>query len=280
MTNAVSGDALTALVEQWRKEATADEDRGYAAALEDCADELAALIAAGRSAAAPQCDVLWANHNRCVKPAGHTGPHLTDSGFDWQAPAPAPLPAPRCVWKEEPNGEYWESACGETWTFIDGNPSENKARFCHGCGKPIQAIGVMEQIDAEEEPAPAPAPLPAPTLHGYEPFLSKETTDGLFLVTIEKAILPDSANFSHDPLGPLAALLAETASTIRGPAPAPLPAPTQGKDYNDPATWAKAVPLGGQLWTGQMSGFAPADMDFSTTNSGDVGGPSELPRPR
>jgi hypothetical protein len=31
-------------------------------------------------------------------------------------------------------------------------------------------------------------------------------------------------------------------------------------------------------WTGLMAGFAPADMDFSTTNSGDVGGPvSEKP---
>jgi hypothetical protein len=27
------------------------------------------------------------------------------------------------------------------------------------------------------------------------------------------------------------------------------------------------------IWTGLMAGFAPADMDFSTTNSGDVGGP-------
>jgi hypothetical protein len=32
-------------------------------------------------------------------------------------------------------------------------------------------------------------------------------------------------------------------------------------------------------WTGLMAGFAPAPTDRSTTNSGDTGGPSELPQP-
>lgn len=32
-------------------------------------------------------------------------------------------------------------------------------------------------------------------------------------------------------------------------------------------------------WTGLMAGFAPAPTDRSTTNSGDSGGPSELPQP-
>jgi hypothetical protein len=30
-------------------------------------------------------------------------------------------------------------------------------------------------------------------------------------------------------------------------------------------------------WTGLMAGFAPADTDRSTTNSGDTGGPTEQP---
>jgi hypothetical protein len=92
MANPVSGDALTALREALIAKLSDEMDPDGAVAMVRRFED--ALIAAGRSAAAPQCDVLWANHNRCVKPAGHTGPHLTDSGFDWQAPAPAPLPAP------------------------------------------------------------------------------------------------------------------------------------------------------------------------------------------
>ncbi len=39
-----------------------------------------------------------------------------------------------------------------------------------------------------------------------------------------------------------------------------------------------AKQLDAHMWTGLMAGFAPADMDFGTTNSGDVGGPvSEKP---
>ena len=32
---------------------------------------------------------------------------------------------------------YWDSACGEAWTFIDGGPADNSVRFCQGCGKPV-----------------------------------------------------------------------------------------------------------------------------------------------
>lgn len=50
--------------------------------------------------------------------------------------AAAPAVAEGCAWTEV---EYaWDSACGETWHFIDGSsPDENNVRFCHGCGKPI-----------------------------------------------------------------------------------------------------------------------------------------------
>ncbi len=60
MTNPVSGDALTALVEQWRAKSDERLNLGGGhpkhsertiATLRSCADELSALIAAGRSAA-------------------------------------------------------------------------------------------------------------------------------------------------------------------------------------------------------------------------------------
>jgi hypothetical protein len=53
-----------------------------------------------------------------------------------------------CRWTEEEYGEYWESACGETWSFTDGGPAENNARFCHGCGKPLEAVAY--EIPLEE----------------------------------------------------------------------------------------------------------------------------------
>jgi hypothetical protein len=54
----------------------------------------------------------------------------------------APVEAPSCCeWREEdPYGEMsgtYASACGELWSFIDGGPTENNVRFCHGCGKPV-----------------------------------------------------------------------------------------------------------------------------------------------
>jgi hypothetical protein len=104
MTNPVSGDALTALVAKWRKEAAASIEGGQfesgeAFAKEMLAHELAALIAAGRSAATTDlldlkivddrttrtecCGALVADDNRFC-PA---------CGWEFRA-APAPLPAP------------------------------------------------------------------------------------------------------------------------------------------------------------------------------------------
>lgn len=42
-----------------------------------------------------------------------------------------------CVWAEDIEGN-WETACGEMFTFIDGGPEENRVKFCHYCGLPIE----------------------------------------------------------------------------------------------------------------------------------------------
>jgi len=42
-----------------------------------------------------------------------------------------------CEWTREEDdieGQSWLSACGERWCFNDGGPTENKMRYCHGCG--------------------------------------------------------------------------------------------------------------------------------------------------
>lgn len=42
-----------------------------------------------------------------------------------------------CEWKEDADGN-WDTECGECFCFADGTPTENKARFCPYCGKPIR----------------------------------------------------------------------------------------------------------------------------------------------
>jgi hypothetical protein len=47
-----------------------------------------------------------------------------------------------CIWSEEdpwgPMAGTYETACGKTWSFIDGGAVENGVRFCHSCGKPVK----------------------------------------------------------------------------------------------------------------------------------------------
>lgn len=49
-------------------------------------------------------------------------------------------PVSACLWtrEDEIDGESWRSACGERWLFNNDGPAENKVRFCHGCGHPVQ----------------------------------------------------------------------------------------------------------------------------------------------
>lgn len=44
--------------------------------------------------------------------------------------------APDCKWTRDASEgmDEWDSACGESWSFIYGGPKENSMRFCHGCG--------------------------------------------------------------------------------------------------------------------------------------------------
>lgn len=42
-----------------------------------------------------------------------------------------------CLWTYDDHDYKWNSACGESWTFIDDGPEENGVKFCQGCGKPV-----------------------------------------------------------------------------------------------------------------------------------------------
>lgn len=52
--------------------------------------------------------------------------------------------AKSCSWKNE--GEYWETDCGNAFTFTAGDPTENRMKFCPYCGKALQHLpGVSEE---------------------------------------------------------------------------------------------------------------------------------------
>ncbi|MBV6321975.1 hypothetical protein [Duganella violaceipulchra] len=47
-----------------------------------------------------------------------------------------------CAWSPDANIEStWASSCGELWSFIDGDPKENRVSFCHHCGKRVELKG-------------------------------------------------------------------------------------------------------------------------------------------
>lgn len=44
-----------------------------------------------------------------------------------------------CTWTENDDG-YWDTACGNSWVFDTGGPAQNHCTYCHGCGRPINAL--------------------------------------------------------------------------------------------------------------------------------------------
>jgi len=47
----------------------------------------------------------------------------------------------RCTWTEESGPDYsgvWDTSCGKAFVYEEGTPTENGARFCKHCGKPLE----------------------------------------------------------------------------------------------------------------------------------------------
>ncbi|MBR8423861.1 hypothetical protein [Burkholderia cenocepacia] len=58
----------------------------------------------------------------------------------WQA-ARRTTPDRECEWKcDDIDNGIWESSCGESWSFIDGGPIENRMLFCHRCGGKLKTV--------------------------------------------------------------------------------------------------------------------------------------------
>lgn len=50
-----------------------------------------------------------------------------------------------CVWKEDPDSDSWDGACGNKWSFINDGPKENGVKFCQYCGKHVVAFPYVEE---------------------------------------------------------------------------------------------------------------------------------------
>ncbi|WP_233343684.1 hypothetical protein [Burkholderia cepacia] len=55
-------------------------------------------------------------------------------------------PDRECEWKcDDIDNGIWESACGESWSFIDGGPVENRMLFCHRCGGKLKTAPTSDK---------------------------------------------------------------------------------------------------------------------------------------
>jgi hypothetical protein len=78
-----------------------------------------------------------------------------DAVMDELAEAIAALPVPdvqHCNWTQgydDAEQNAWKTNCDSYWYIIDGSPSENGMKFCHGCGKPIAEHPYVEPEESE-----------------------------------------------------------------------------------------------------------------------------------
>ena len=43
-----------------------------------------------------------------------------------------------CKWFYMEDEDYWETQCGEEYSIIEGNPKENRMKYCPFCGKKLK----------------------------------------------------------------------------------------------------------------------------------------------
>lgn len=51
----------------------------------------------------------------------------------------------KCAWtRDVDDGDTYDGDCGIRWSFVDGGPSENRARFCPACGGVINIVRIKK----------------------------------------------------------------------------------------------------------------------------------------
>lgn len=86
---------------------------------------------------------------------GGCHPASTEEISMWDALRAARRTTPdrECEWKcDDMDNGIWESGCGETWSFVDGGPTENRMLFCHRCGGKLKTaqLAALDRL-AENE---------------------------------------------------------------------------------------------------------------------------------
>ena len=56
-------------------------------------------------------------------------------------PQPVACEPLTCEWAHNEDDGFWDTECGQSWRFDDGDPKENHMNFCHCCGKPLRIKG-------------------------------------------------------------------------------------------------------------------------------------------
>ncbi|WP_405118794.1 hypothetical protein [Pseudomonas leptonychotis] len=61
-----------------------------------------------------------------------------------------------CLWTYDADSFIWNSACGNTWSFIDEGPEENHMHFCNRCGGSLVVEKQEEALPESDEAEPKP----------------------------------------------------------------------------------------------------------------------------
>ena len=57
-----------------------------------------------------------------------------------------------CIWTPmgDDTPDSYDTACGQSWSFIDGGPLEHNCTFCHGCGRRTFCHGCGKPVEVKE----------------------------------------------------------------------------------------------------------------------------------
>lgn len=52
---------------------------------------------------------------------------------------------PTCQFTYDEHHDKWDTACGQAFQFLDGDPIGNGQMYCGYCGKPIEQVPVADK---------------------------------------------------------------------------------------------------------------------------------------
>jgi len=77
--------------------------------------------------------------------------HKVTEVCDLLRDAATQLDAKPCTWREQQDGEFWQTDCGQAFVWEDGPPSKHHVTFCGHCGRAITEVAFTDDADDESE---------------------------------------------------------------------------------------------------------------------------------